>query len=534
MRPPADRAVSEVMGSILIFGFLIAALGLYQLTVVPANNEDVEQRHSATVREDMLELRSALLDAGYQGSSRSIQVSAGTQYPARALALNPPPPNGRLTTEEVTGAVSLSGVEVVDGEADDYWQKEGFGFDTAHVVYRPAYNYYEDAPVVRYEPTVLYSGFEGADVVESNQGLVDGSRLNLVLVEGSVSGSMSQRLSLDVRPGSTATQGVRIVDDSSDSSEPTITVKTRLSREKWEELLDGEPATVADYRTPDGPNEVDIELTADEYTLRVAEVGLDRNPPQSAEYIVMREEPADSLRTGESTTFSVQVLDEFGNPVEGQTVKTTYGDSETTDETGIARFSFSESNDGDTSREEDIKVWFGSESDVTNVPDERKVVRTVSVVPTTEGENLLNPATGFVLTDSQLVSPNEVRLEFSAPSDQTITVEKVRINYFHVSPGGLSPDASRSGEPDTVKSPKVEAPMKIGGEFKTATSQFSVAADETSAEALMRFCKGTKAYSLSSSDYFIFTLTFDGNSRIYFASPSGSTGGEKESCNTSP
>ncbi|ESS06155.1 MAG: hypothetical protein A07HB70_01704 [uncultured archaeon A07HB70] len=84
------RGVTVQIGAILLFGVLIVALSTYQAVAVPAENEQVEFNHNQAVQQDMLELRSALLQTGAGGRGQSVSVSLGTTYPSRVLLVNPP------------------------------------------------------------------------------------------------------------------------------------------------------------------------------------------------------------------------------------------------------------------------------------------------------------------------------------------------------------------------------------------------------------------------------------------------------------
>ena len=57
-----DQAVSTVIGFVLIFGILVVSFSVYQATVVPQQNEDVEFEQQQSVQSDLIELSSSLLD----------------------------------------------------------------------------------------------------------------------------------------------------------------------------------------------------------------------------------------------------------------------------------------------------------------------------------------------------------------------------------------------------------------------------------------------------------------------------------------
>ena len=62
-----ERAVSEQVGMILLFGFLVVSMSMYQATIVPQENGAVEFRHGERVRADMVALSGAIDSAADRG-----------------------------------------------------------------------------------------------------------------------------------------------------------------------------------------------------------------------------------------------------------------------------------------------------------------------------------------------------------------------------------------------------------------------------------------------------------------------------------
>src|SRR5699024_6073183 len=129
-----ERAVSPVVGFVLIFALIMIVFTLYQSSVVPAQNEGVEFKHSQTVEGQMSQLNDAIQQAGASGVPQSVTIDTGVQYPDRALAINPGSPVGTLETVEAPN-VTLSGLS--DGSG--YWSGDET-FETHLVSYRPSYN----------------------------------------------------------------------------------------------------------------------------------------------------------------------------------------------------------------------------------------------------------------------------------------------------------------------------------------------------------------------------------------------------------
>ena len=107
-----ERAVTVQIGAILLFATIIIALSLYQATVVPSQNADVEYKHSQTVQNQLSDVRNAILRTAGSGNTQPVSVSLGTQYPSRVFLMNPPPATGTIRTGAYeNGTVQLSNVD---------------------------------------------------------------------------------------------------------------------------------------------------------------------------------------------------------------------------------------------------------------------------------------------------------------------------------------------------------------------------------------------------------------------------------------
>jgi hypothetical protein len=101
----------------------------------------------------MVELRNALLTAKSAGRVTFTEVTLGTRYPNRILAVNPPPAAGTLRTGEMRPITVTS-----DGTPSEICPSGGT-IQSRTLRYTPNYNAYQGAPDVVYENTVLYLDF---------------------------------------------------------------------------------------------------------------------------------------------------------------------------------------------------------------------------------------------------------------------------------------------------------------------------------------------------------------------------------------
>ena len=207
-----ERGQAIQIGAVLLFGALIVAFASYQAVVVPGQNTRIEFSHNQEVQEQLQDLRNVVVGAPGGGADRSVSLPLGTTYPDRLVALNPGPAGGSLRTTALSGNLTISG-GVTTGEAGDFWDGSDHQYATRELRYEPNYNRYQSAPATGYENSVLYNEFANGTRAVTGQTLVNGNRLTLVTLDGSLSDSRTG--TLDVRPTvlSASTRTVSLTSD---------------------------------------------------------------------------------------------------------------------------------------------------------------------------------------------------------------------------------------------------------------------------------------------------------------------------------
>lgn len=322
-----ERAQPIQVGVIVLFGFLIIALSVFQATIVPQENGEVEFRHSQEVQNQMADVRGALLRAAATGEVYPVSVPLGTGYPPRAITLNPPPSSGNLRTVAPGGGTELriENAAAVEAEPRDFWDAQTRTYETGGLVYRPNYNVYEQAPAVGFENSVLYNRApDGTVVAQSGQRLVDGRELDLTVLQGNYQRSGSGTASVDVS-SPTADPRTVVVEASSESEPIRFTVPPALNETTWESLLEdelGEGGYVTSLSKSDGELTVELRPTdADgliRYELLVAPAGLGSDiPPSPAAYLTDVSGNGTSIPKMGSQQVVAEVRDEFNAPERG-------------------------------------------------------------------------------------------------------------------------------------------------------------------------------------------------------------------------
>jgi len=338
-----DRGQSIQIGAVLLFGALIVALAGYQAFVVPQQNERVEFSHSQTVQNDLQDLRNALASMTGEASARSVSVQLGTRYPARVIAVNPGPPSGSLRTEGTRDpAVAFEVVNAnATGETGDFWTGTDVRrYRTGVLVYQPNYNRYGGAPNTYVDNTVVANRFPSGTVTLTGQTFVDGNRVSLVALNGSLGRTRAGTTSVDVRPISVATTTVSVTNP--DPSSPvTLRLPTKLDRETWLALLDdqlngpnGHVASVDVVNAGSGSafDTLVVTLEAGEnYTLELAKVGVGtRVTGTNQTYVTDVAGNGTTVPTDGRTSLTVAVRDRYDNPVSGVTVRASPSDGSLT------------------------------------------------------------------------------------------------------------------------------------------------------------------------------------------------------------
>lgn len=336
-----ERGQPVVIGALLIFTILILAFSGYQAFVVPNENRQVEYNHNQEVRNQILDLRSNVMQAGGTATTQSTTVALGTNYPSRALLLNPAPPSGTLETTAERSIV-IRNAEA-SGETGDYWDgATDRSFTTRPIAYRPNYNVYQDAPRSAVEHGVFYDEYEdGTVLVKGDQPLVSGRSLSFVLVDGEYSRSGSGTVAVDVDPVSTSPNRVAVTDgagaieielrtdipetvwvgdllndqiDGASDTDDTCTAEFSPNDRDADRYIDG-----CEYDTGTDPNTLTLFLEADAtYNLRMAKVGVGPQVTQpSTTYITNVEGDGSTIPDGGEQRIVAEIRDEFDNPVSG-------------------------------------------------------------------------------------------------------------------------------------------------------------------------------------------------------------------------
>ena len=260
-----DRAVAPVIGVVILFGFLILTLSVYQVEVVPQQNAEVEFQHFEDARNDLVELRAGILQAGSIDQPQYQTVQLGTTYPTRVFSLNPPSPVGTLRTTQSYPITISNGSGTPAGTIT---------IPTRFIQYRPGYNEL-DQPPTWYDASVLYVDArdeEGGIAVIEDQALVDDRKVQITALQNEFRRSGSGRMTVELRPAESVTGDIP-------TGDLTVTIPTRLSgQEYWDRADIPIEYNVTDDTNDDGVHNLSLETTSNNLTLDT--VGLQDAPEE--------------------------------------------------------------------------------------------------------------------------------------------------------------------------------------------------------------------------------------------------------------
>jgi len=259
------RGQSVVVGTVILFGFFILALSLYQVQIVPQENAQVEFEHFQEVRNDMVDLRAGVLQAGSTDRRQYQTVQLGTAYPPRLFAINPPAPSGTIRTTESYPITISNGTP--EGTVT---------VPTRFIQYRPGYHEIEESPTW-YDASVLYldaSDEGGGIAVIEDQNLVSDGEVQIVAVQNEFRRSGTGQVTLELYPADNVTETIP-------TGDLTVTVPTRLSGSAyWDEadIPSDIYGGVTDDANDDGVHNLTLETTNEDLT--VDTVGVQEAPEE--------------------------------------------------------------------------------------------------------------------------------------------------------------------------------------------------------------------------------------------------------------
>ena len=535
-----ERGVTVQIGAVLLLGILVVLMSVYQVSVVPDQNGGIEFVHSQDALADVENLRNAILTTASADSTRPVSVTLGTTYPTRTVFVNPPPPTGSLRTAEA-GTLALANARATDAETSDYLDGTAdVEYATTSIRYDPGYNVYRNAPTTVYENTLVYNRFpNGANLTETGQSLIDGRRLNLVVLRGNLS---ENGLSTTVDP-TAESAAVRTVPVTGEGGNVVLRVPSSLPESTWRELLEDEMSATGDgyvESVAKTGSEVVITLAAGEtYELRSALVGIGTgSTTPEAEYITDVRLPDPSVDNDTTHRVVLEVRDRFNNPVSAESVTADAPlgsfDQSTrdTDEQGRVAFEYTAPGPAEVGNRDSLSFEIaGNTSEKEHVRHGVEITGAGDAAPGSGGGtpgNNINPnsTNAVVLAGADIVDGDNSLINvglrnLDASSAQNIT--NARFNFYSVdSQGGGEGSFVVPKSADITNTSQTLTAANEGGQYVALSPKFEIGAGQTETLQLRFFenADGTSPYDVQQGDFFVFSIIIDERrSATYFVAP---------------
>lgn len=172
----ADKAVSPLIGSILLMAMIMGLISILQSTAVPQWNKAVEVNHLSTLKYEVSSVSEAVSLSSITGNPSKVVLKAGVDYPNYYVLVSPSKASTTVSKKELR--------VVVDGDVIVNNDLERFYIDdlSSAILVEPNYFYsprlkliYEHSAVLRLENSVV--------LAESDQSSFSGNSISIYILK---------------------------------------------------------------------------------------------------------------------------------------------------------------------------------------------------------------------------------------------------------------------------------------------------------------------------------------------------------------
>jgi hypothetical protein len=217
-----NEAVSGVIGAVLLMAIAVTMLTMFQASMVPYWNKQVEAAEIKVTYDDMMFLPSDIEDVAIHETPKTCTVQLGAQYPDRMIFRNPGPgAAGTLTVEEVPAPIN-----VTYNNGTTYTEH----YDSCRITYELSGTI--NSPKLVYEHGVIITDWGTASVTTDEQKLIENDDIYIPIVNGS---SLSKSA---IGVESIAIKPYEYLDTLADISNVSVTLDTDYPEVWWGLLED--------------------------------------------------------------------------------------------------------------------------------------------------------------------------------------------------------------------------------------------------------------------------------------------------------
>ncbi|WP_202319892.1 DUF2341 domain-containing protein [Archaeoglobus neptunius] len=294
-----SKAVSPLIGFVLLLAIIMGLIGVMQAQLVPAWNRAVEAKHMDELSYEIADLSESISIAASTGNPAKVVVDAGVRYPNYYVLLSPSKGSGTVSSKVLS--VNISGIG---------------NYTTSAIVFRPNY-FYSPSPELVYEHSAVFKIESSSFVVDSGQSSFSRDRIVIYLVNATFqSFATTGNVNLVVYPISYG--GVQRY-----SGTITFECYSERTAEWWNSTLASIYGSSNVSRTG---NTVEVRTSnvrlsivyLEAYATASGEVEVNEKPQPAK--VLKLSAPSYVVYQGVTVPLGVRVVDEYWNPVEGAEV----------------------------------------------------------------------------------------------------------------------------------------------------------------------------------------------------------------------
>jgi len=332
------RGQSNIIGVIILLGFLLATIGAAQVQLAPQVQTNTEFQHASNIISDMAGVQADTIEVTSSGVRRSTTIKMGATYPRYLILSHPPSPQGTLVTSEPR-ALELRNAEAIRSETRDYHDGTTKTYEHERLRFVPQYNQFDSAGDTTLEQGVLYEDFNNSTRIVATPNIINGNQINLVALNGNIyQGSQDTKI-VETVPLSASSE-TTLVEGGGDQVQ--LRFESDLAVDTWRDILQSEIAATGPNPNDDkyvesiiedsSTGEIVISLeSSGTYELNQAKLQYklaeQASPSGSAypepEYLTTDQITNKTAREGETIELVVQARDRYDNPVANSVIEAT-------------------------------------------------------------------------------------------------------------------------------------------------------------------------------------------------------------------
>lgn len=302
-----SKAVSPLIGFVLMLAIIMGLIGIMQAQWVPVWNKEVEAKHLDKLSYEVADMSEAISLAASTGNPAKVVVDAGVRYPNYYVLVSPAKGSGTISAKRLT--VTLDGFAKLNSKTISITPQDNGNFSTSAIIFKPNYFYSSSSEVIYEHSAVFREEFSNV-VLLSNQSSFSKNKVVLNLVNSSfMSFATTEEATLILYPASSGGV-VRF------TGKITMECYDSLTAAWWNKTLS---SIYGENNVTVNGNVVEVRLTDVDLTINYlfATNGavVFEQKPQIKYLLPLQREGSHTVQLGDSRDFGVKVLDEMLNPI---------------------------------------------------------------------------------------------------------------------------------------------------------------------------------------------------------------------------